>query len=655
MDPISAVLGLSVLAAIIAAIVVPLTIVRSRAMGDLSRRLDRLEHVMHRFKNRLDEAIPAPTQKPLPPPTEPTEAVPVATLAAESEPAPPIVTAPRRPPETDWAAVESWIGGRGLGWTAMVLLVFAMGFFLKHVFERNLIGELGRVTIGITIGCGLAVVGYSYHRRGWRIFSQMLTAGGIAVLYLSTFASFGYYRLLEQQPAAFFLTILVMESFLLALVYDAPAIALMAVIGGLLAPVLLHTDQDQHRRLFAYLTVLDAGVVIFSIFRPWWAMTSVALVGTHILFWAWHAEHYHPAKLIVCLMFQIAVFVLFAGQGLASHVWRGRRANIEDLIRLVVNALLAAIAGYILLDADYHPWMGTLALGMAIVYAVQAWAAEQRAESDPQYQFAVLAVAMAFLAMVFPLEFDKAWIAVGWAAQGLALWWFGLHIHSWALRGLGLAFLILAPARLLVIDTLVHPAHTEVFIPLFNTYGLPALAIAASLVVAALLVRRTRPLFGSPDFVSMRILGLAGVILAWIVLSVEAYDYYMVQIDRPPGLAQVAGDIEKEMEASRWAELRAEREVDLRYTAMVAMSVVWAAYAALVLWAGFRLDNRPLRWVALGIFGLTLLKVVMVDMGRLPGFYRVAAFFALSLMMAAAAWGYQKLRHVYHAPARDQS
>ena len=38
------------------------------------------------------------------------------------------------------------------------------------------------------------------------------------------------------------------------------------------------------------------------------------------------------------------------------------------------------------------------------------------------------------------------------------------------------------------------------------------------------------------DFVSMRILGLAGVALAWVVLSVEAYDYFLVQIDRPPGL-----------------------------------------------------------------------------------------------------------------------
>jgi len=61
--------------------------------------------------------------------------------------------------------------------------------------------------------------------------------------------------------------------------------------------------------------------------------------------------------------------------------------------------------------------------------------------------------------------------------------------------------------------------------------------------------------------------------------------------------------------------------------------------------AGFRLDNRPMRWAALGLFVLTLGKVVLVDMGRLPGFYRVAAFLALSLMMAAAAWGYQKLKH----------
>ena len=51
--------------------------------------------------------------------------------------------------------------------------------------------------------------------------SQMLTAAGIVLLYLATFASFGYYHLMPRDRAAIFLVLLVAEAAALAVVYDA--------------------------------------------------------------------------------------------------------------------------------------------------------------------------------------------------------------------------------------------------------------------------------------------------------------------------------------------------------------------------------------------------------------------------------------------------
>src|SRR5207237_1011491 len=79
---------------------------------------------------------------------------------------------------------------------------------------------------------GRCVAGYVYHRRGWRVFSQMLTAGGVVLLYLAAYASFGYYHLLPRDRGAIFLVALVAEAFALAVLYEAPAIAVMAVVGG---------------------------------------------------------------------------------------------------------------------------------------------------------------------------------------------------------------------------------------------------------------------------------------------------------------------------------------------------------------------------------------------------------------------------------------
>ena len=79
-------------------------------------------------------------------------------------------------------------------------------------------------------------------------------------------------------------------------------------------------------------------------------------------------------------------------------------------------------------------------------------------------------------------------------------------------------------------------------------------------------------------------------------------------------------------------------------TAQSALSGVWAIYAAAILWIGFRLGSLSLRWTALILFAFTLGKVFLLDMEGLPGLYRVAAFFALSVMMGIAAWAYQRFQ-----------
>src|SRR6185369_10860457 len=171
------------------------------------------------------------------------------TLAAEPPPQ------PTPTPVTPLTAyqIESIIGRRWIGWVAVILILFATAFFLKYAFDNRWIGELGRVTIGVAFGIAMSLAGLRYHQLGWRIFSQVLTAGGIVLLYLSTYAAFGYYHLVGQKTAFAFLGILIAEAAALSLVFNAPAIAIMALVGGFLTPVLLHSQRDQYPQFFAYL------------------------------------------------------------------------------------------------------------------------------------------------------------------------------------------------------------------------------------------------------------------------------------------------------------------------------------------------------------------------------------------------------------------
>jgi len=84
----------------------------------------------------------------------------------------PVVTSLRA---IDW---EWFIGRKALGWVAVVLIIFAGGFFLKYAFENRWIGPLGRVALAAVAGVGLIIGGRQSRRRGLPIAFQMLTAAG---------------------------------------------------------------------------------------------------------------------------------------------------------------------------------------------------------------------------------------------------------------------------------------------------------------------------------------------------------------------------------------------------------------------------------------------------------------------------------------------
>jgi uncharacterized membrane protein len=646
-------LVLFVLALIVGVLVLPIiALARSRRIPNLLDRVERLEKEVRRLRSAaVEPARVEPT--PLPETAVAEEEIPEALPVPRERPT---TIQPAPPAKPAFPDLESWIGVRGLGWVAVVLLVFATGFFLQQIFEHDLIGELGRVCLGLAAGVALCAGGLLCHRHGRFVFSQMLTAAGAALLYLTVFASFGYYRLLPQGHAAYFLIILVVQIALLAVLYEAWSIALMAVVGGLLAPILLHSDRDQYRVLFLYLAALNGGVVLLGLFRPRWpAVASVALLGTQALFWGWFAESYHPDKLAAALTFQAVLFGLHLAQIVVTRFRETSLTGWEELCRLAANGFLFAIAGYVLLEPQYEHWLGALGLVVALAYTALTWLAQAARPQDVRLQFVLQATAMAFVAAVFPLEMDAAWAPVGWAVQGLALWWFGLRVSSLELRGIALAAFGLAVLRVLAISPV---AHEQPFVPVLNRYFLPASVVVAALLAAALLEAGGlgRRLAAGIPGLGLGV-GLAGVGLLWVVLTVEASGYFTTRADRAfVEAAALPPRLHESEERGRRREELLDSAEHLTRSGYVAVSFVWAAYAAALLAAGFRLPSRPLRWVALGLFGLTLGKVLVVDTAHLSGLYRAVVFLLLAVMMAAGAWGYQKVaRRVLAAQAEGAS
>jgi uncharacterized membrane protein len=601
------------IAVVIAPVLAIVAFLRTRGLTELRNRL----HVVERQLRRQQAgAAPLPIEDVLP------------ARAVPSSPPPEVTRRPRRAElltAQDSVGIESFIGRRILAWIAATLLVLSASFFLNFAFKSKMIGPAGQVAIGAAIGTALCGWGFQRHWHGKRISCQIITGTGIIILFLSIYASFSIYRLLTPSAAGLYLAALMSEAAALAVLYRSPTIAFLAVGGALLTPVLIRSEGDPYRSYFIYLATLNLVVQGLYALRPWPGLRALTLLGSQLLFWLWFDDRYHPDKATAVLVFQGLMAAIYLLPDWIAAV--RQRSQIEDWALMFVTPWFLFLVMHRVLG-EFHPsWMGSLALVMAMAYTLFAAAAVSRKfVSDPIREMIFLGTALAFLGLSFPLQAKSYWATVGWAAEGAALWWLGLRIRSWALRGAGAVFLVLCCIGALYV-MVVHAPEVP-YIPVLNQRTLPVIAAAAGLFAAAWAARMFQERLQLLDSVVRYGTGLVGIGLVWLVMSLETWD----------GVDLLLTDSD-------------ERELIMQ----TALSFIWALYAAVLLTIGFRLNHAPTRWTALGLFAVTLLKLLFYDLSELAGVYRVLTFLMGAVVLTVATWAYRRIQLTHPAGANEVS
>ena len=195
------------------------------------------------------------------------------------------------------------------------------------------------------------------------------------------------------------------------------------------------------------------------------------------------------------------------------------------------------------------------------------------------------------------------------------MWWFGVRVRSPVLRSLAVFLLVLAVGRLIFVDT-TWETRTPYW-PVFNDHALPALGVVACWLSALAATRRRLPGLAPVEQKLAAVAEIGGVLLLWVILSVNLDGALKAR-------AALGG-----AEASHWERLR-----------QMSLSVLWAVFATVVLVVGFAVHRPRLRWTALAILGLVVLKVFFVDMQGLSEFYRIVAFLVAAIVMGLAAGVY---------------
>ncbi|HEX2030189.1 MAG TPA: DUF2339 domain-containing protein [Actinomycetota bacterium] len=560
---------------------------------ELIRRVERLEREVADLRGRVAGGRPERRTAPPPPPPH----------LVRPRPAPPRPTTPSADAAAEATLVGTWFARIGV-----VAILLGAAFAFKYAVDRGLIGPTGRVAIGVAVG--LAFVGWGEHaaRVGWPRLAQAVTGGGVGLLYLSLWAGFALYGLFPAPVAFLALGSVVAAAAVLSLRHDSVALAIVSLVGGFLNPYVTGIARDP-TSLFAYVLLLDVGILAIAAGRRWRAVEATAMAGT----WAVVLAASDGAPLATAQAFATLFFAVFAARALL-HAWRGRRTEGADLPLLGANAWAYFWTGMAVLPDDAR---GPFTFALAALHGALAAVAAARRPEDRALWLGLAGLAAAFFTVAVPIQLDGPQVAITWAAQGTAMVWIGCAARMPSARAAGASVVALSLLASLVVDfELGFDYRPERLAASIESLTL-VLQVAALSAVGWLLARepgggwerRLAPVaFG----------GAHAVAVLWLSLEARV----------AMGFPTEAGD-------------------PGRHQALLfAYTAIWALYAGGLLAVGVAARLPRARLFAVSLFGITLGKLVLVDLWRLEPLHRTLAFTGLGVLLLVGSVMYHRFRHL---------
>jgi uncharacterized membrane protein len=584
----------------------------SGALGRLARGQDELVRRQDELEQRLLRIEAAAGLSPAPP----TAAVPASPIATAPEPEPAAAAPhlpltppplPRTPPplpqEIPWvspdisAAPEPTLETTfGLGWlnrVAVITLIFGVGFLFKYAVDSQWIGPAMRVALGVAAATLSLFLGEWISLRGQKTFARGLTGLGLALLYLSFYAGFGFYHLLPQGTAFLLMFLTTAAAAMLALHYDSQAVALLGLAGGFLTPVLLSTGENHMWVLAGYTSMLNLGALAIAYTKRWPALDYLAWPATACLFLGWSSQWLDDdSRLAAWGWLSLSFALFFAASVAGARFW---------LLALNTGAYFAGT--YSLLHHPYHGSMGLFSVALALPHALLAKAVWNR---DRRLAELAAAIAAVLLTLAIPIQFTGFRITMLWSLEAAALTWVGARFHQSRLQAGALLLFGLVFIRLLTVDAEMYSLQQS-YTALANQRFLTFAVAAASLWIASRFAQVR-------EFQTVAY-GAGHLVLLWVL----------------------------GMEIGGWAGRTSDPQ-DVANVESTGISILMAVYASALVVTGVALRSALNRILGLGLFALVIVKLYLLDVWSLSRGFRITAFLALGGLLLLVSYLYSRFK-----------
>ncbi len=409
--------------------------------------------------------------------------------------APSHVVDPARPTDRETLGWEQWIGVRGMGAGAALVLMLAAVYLFQYSIVHGWLGPTLRVVIGLATGAAAVAVSEFKLRRNHVTLSNFVAGAGCAILFVSAWASCGLYDVLPTLAAGALMVATTGACVALSMHRPSIAIAVLGLVGGFATPALLSTGSDRPVPLFAYLLVLDLALLFVAQKRRWPALAMLSLLATSVYQVTWIVARMGPDRVLMGMGISVLFAILFAAVAPAVFARdkddeaSGSASALALFTRVAAIGIPFLFGLYFALDGRLElplhtlaAYLGVLSLG---VFAIGWW--------DAALRWTTLAAAAASVAILLGAVTSASFgtIAVPFmiAASALSVLF---HLHAEAAQrlsrytqsdrrdlALGSAIMTLGSLALLLLGTVMTRG-----VPMPAVLGTTALLAALGLRLA---------------------------------------------------------------------------------------------------------------------------------------------------------------------------
>jgi uncharacterized membrane protein len=433
-----------------------------------------------------------------------------------------------------------------------------------------------------------------------------MTGGGIAILYLSVLAASERYDLIEPGVALFFLTCVALASAGLSVAYDSLALAVLATLGAFMNPFFITGGSPDPSVALSYVVGIDVGIVALAYFKRWSSLNKLALVGSAAVF----AIAVPTAGLIEGLGFATILWLLFTIVPYMNVARNGEPMHVTDVALVVSTGFLYLAAGMYVLIEEIAFWQGVFTLAEGVLYAGFAVLAMTNSRTRGVLSDSMAGLALSFITLSIPIMVDGPVVELVWSVEGALLLWLGGRAHDPRARLIGFALLVIGMVGAVEAVTF-HAPHR-------------LLLSGESLTIAGQIVT-----FFGAAWIIVRLDGLEEWERSFApILGISAHLLTLGWLSQ-----ETTFEIRRAVAPDRFFEV-----VQFSYSAL------WASYSAMMFAIGVVRNQPWARYVGVGLFGLTIVKMLSVDLWELEILHRMIAFLGLGGLLLLCSLMYNRFR-----------